>query len=397
LKVLLLKGRSGYEATRLFIDEVAAAFRRRGDEARILDLAPEDQELAYIAGATAGQRFDLVFSIGLFGELISSEGLGVGDVVGAPLVVQYVDYPLSHYERLAETPSNVALLVVDPSHVDAVRSVYGADFPNVAFSPHGAIGEPQPVEADPDAYAAARDIPILFAGTFYKPGAPLWANLDGPTRRVFDTAVEIALAAEFVPALEALDQALDRVGGHLSEAKRGKLRINAFAVHERVRQHRRFEMLKTAAKAGLPVTLVGAGYEKDLYRFRSMTHVGERDLDEVTRMMGRARMVLNVNANFGRGSHERPLSAMLAGAVAVTDHSAFYEAAFGEGAIVQLRWTSLAWDLEGVGRLLDDPARLHAIAANGQAKALAAHRWDHRLDAIVAAADAARLTPEPRR
>jgi hypothetical protein len=392
LKILLLKGRSGYEATRLFIDEIAAAFRRRGDEALILDLAPEDQELAYIAEATSGQRFDLVFSIGLFGELISAQGLGVSDVVGAPFVVQYVDYPLSHYARLAETPPNVALLVVDPSHVEAVQSVYGADFPNVAFSPHGAIGDAKPVEADPEAYLAARDIRVLFAGTFYKPGAPLWANLDGPTRRVFDTAVEIALAAEFVPALEALDLSLDRVGGHLTEATRGKLRINAFAVHERVRQHRRFEMLKAAAKAGLPVTLVGAGYEKDLYRFKSMTHVGERDLGEVTRMMGRARMVLNVNANFGHGSHERPLSAMLAGAVAVSDHSTFYEAEFGDEAIVQLRWTNLASDLEDLAGLLDDPAQLHAFAANGQALALAAHCWDHRLGAILAAADAVRKT-----
>ncbi|MDB5425072.1 MAG: hypothetical protein JWQ29_2488 [Phenylobacterium sp.] len=391
MRALLLRGRSGYDATTLFIDEAAAAFGRRGIEATVADLDDPGRLLEQLAEQTAGERFDLVYSIALFGELLDADGRGVGEIVGAPHVVQYVDYPLSHHFRLEKTPASTALLVVDPSHIEAIRSVFGADrFRHVAFSPHAAIGEPHDVEPDPDAFFAARNIPVLFPGSFYKPGEAMWAKLDRATQRVFDTAVEMALACEFMPALAAFDRALDLHGGHLAEASRTKLRVNAFAVHERVRSHRRFEMLKAAARAGLPLQVFGAGYDRDLYRFKNVTHGGERTLAEIAGLMRRSRVVLNINANFGLGSHERPLSAMAAGAAAATDRSTFYEAAFEPGELVPLRWMALGEDLTGLAALLDKPQELHAIAARGQARALAAHRWDHRIDAILAAAEAVR-------
>ena len=119
--------------------KVAAAFRRAGDEAVTADLA-EDAPRAGLdpLAAFAGQGFDLVFSIGLFGELRDGAGRTAAQIVGAPHVVQYVDYPLSHYPRLDATPPETALLTVDPTHVDAVRSAYGPErFAHVAFSPHG--------------------------------------------------------------------------------------------------------------------------------------------------------------------------------------------------------------------------------------------------------------------
>ena len=168
------------------------------------------------------------------------------------------------------------------------------------------------------------------------------------------------------------------------------MRVNAFAVHEQVRVHRRLEMLKALAKTGLPIHLVGGGYDRDLYRFKSMVHLGERPLPAVVAMMRSAKVVLSVNANFGQGSHERPLSAMLAGAAAATDGSAFYDDAFAADEIIQLSWTHLGRDLEALGRLMQDPAALHRTAVAGQARASAAHRWDHRVGAILRAAEAVR-------
>jgi len=124
MKALLLKGLSSYEATTLFIDEAAAAFRRRGVDATVVDLGPPQDELGFLAAAVAGRRFDLVFSIGLFAELRDGQGRDVGQIVGAPFVVQYVDFPLSHYRRLAATAPATALLVVDPSHVEAVQCAH---------------------------------------------------------------------------------------------------------------------------------------------------------------------------------------------------------------------------------------------------------------------------------
>ncbi len=391
MHVLLIKGSSQYGATRLFIDDAAAAFRRAGWEATVVDVETADRELDYLGEAVAGQSFDLAYSIGLFGERRDTAGRSLGQIIGAPHVVQYVDYPLSHYFRLNDTPPATVLLTVDPSHADALRSVYGGDrFANVGFSPHAALGEPHAPGADAAQFEAERDIPILFPGSFYKPGPPMWEQLPPPTRKVFETAVEIALGQEFVPALEAFDQALAQHGGHMSPQARADMRVNAFAVHERVRQHRRFELLKAAARARLPVQVVGAGYDRDLYRFKNVTHLGAQSLEAVIALMRRSRVVLNANANFGRGSHERPLTAMVAGAVAASDASTFYTDNFGPEAMVQFEWMRLDEGLQALTGLLDDPERMFAIAQAGHAKAVAGHRWDNRVAGIVAAAQAAR-------
>ncbi len=102
-------------------------------------------------------------------------------------------------------------------------------------------------------------------------------------------------------------------------------------------------------------------------------------------------MVLNINANFGAGSHERPLTALMAGAAPATDHSRFYEAQFKVGEEIAIyRWKSLHDDLAALGRFSDDPAAVLAMARAGQARVLAEHRWANRIDAILSAAAAAR-------
>ena len=112
-------------------------------------------------------------------------------------------------------------------------------------------------------------------------------------------------------------------------------------------------------------------------------------LVDTVALMGRARVVLNANANFGRGSHERPLTAMLAGAAVVTD-GAWWTEQFEPGReILSYQWTRLESDLAGLAALVDRPEIAHTIGLAGQARAAAAHRFEHRVDAVIAAAKAA--------
>ena len=398
MRVVLFKGVSAYGATRTFIDEAAAAFERRGYEASIIDVLPGmDLPAALRAEAEAGP-IALAYSFVILGEFRDGDGRSIGQMLDAPHVLHHVDYPLTHIGRLNGASPDTAVLVIDETHVEAIVSTLGADrFAYVGFCPHAASGEPAPEAPDAEAFAAERDIPILFAGTFYKAETPPWANAPAQTRVVFDTALEIALSQEFVPALAAFDQALAAQGIDPRRSEMATARQSANLVHEQVRGHRRFELLKAAAKARLPLHIYGKGYESQLYRFKNVTYGGEVSLTEITQLMRRSRVVLNVNANFGAGSHERPLSAMLAGAAAASDHSRFYANAFDEGRDIALyRWMALPEGLEAIDALARDPEACFAMARAGRAKALAGHCWDHRVDVILAAAAAARAGPEHR-
>jgi spore maturation protein CgeB len=137
--------------------------------------------------------------------------------------------------------------------------------------------------------------------------------------------------------------------------------------------------------------VLGKGYDNLLDRFKNITYGGELDLDKTAAVMRSSRIVLNVNANFGAGSHERPLTAMLAGAVAASDHSTFYSNNFRENEeIILYRWMALEEGMNSVAGLANDPETAHAVAVAGQARVAANHRWDDRVDAIVAAAATAR-------
>lgn len=386
MRIVLIKGESRYEALRLFLDDIGAAFAARGYEVTIID-APAEPDLDAALSRAAARKSTLVFTFGILGDYRDPDGRSLGQVFGAPHVVQYVDYPLSHWVALDRTAPDTALLMIDESHVETVAAVYGADrFAFLGFSPHGGMGPVAAPAPDPAAFVRARPIPMLFAGSFYEPQTPWWESQAPAIASIFRRAADIALAHDAAPALAALDVSLGEHGLDPTRPDVADFRKLALHVHEHVRAHRRRLALQTAADLGLPVHVYGHGFEPHRRRFGAFTFGGEVDAGQVTRLMGQSRLVLNINANFAAGSHERPLMALLAGAAAATDASSFYAGAFGPGEIATYRWSALAEDLAGIGRLAQDAEALHRMAAAGQARAAAGHRWSHRIDAILAAA-----------
>jgi len=392
VKALLIKGSSGYGVLRLFIDELADAFRGRGWEVQILDVENQAQALRPLGDYADDGPFELVFSFGLFGEVVDERGRSVGEMVGAPHVVHYVDYPLSHLTRLEQTSPRAALLMVDESHVAALKSLYPPDrFATVRFSPHAAIGPTTSPGADPADFAARRPIRLLFPGSAYGDPPVGWRNQPPGVQRVFEQAVEIALSRDVTPSLDALDQAMKAAGLDTADPEFTGFRKLATHVQEHVRAVRRRQLLEAAIRLGLPVHIAGGGHDPDLARQGNLTLLGQVDIGGILALMATSRVVLNTNANFVAGSHERPLSALNAGAVPATDTSAFYAANFEAGAeMAFFRWSRLEEDLAALGALAEDPQAAFAIASAGQRRVVEGHLWAHRIDGIVAAADEAR-------
>jgi hypothetical protein len=392
VKALLIKGGSTYGVLRLFVDELADAFRARGWDVQILDIENQAQARRPLGDYADDGPFELVFSFGLFGEVVDERGRSVGEMVGAPHVIQYVDYPLSHLTRLEQTSPRAALLMVDESHVAALTSLYPPDrFAAVRFSPHAAIGQTISPGADADDFAARRPIRLLLPASSYGDPPVGWRNQPAGVQRVFEQAVGIALAGDRVAPLDALDQAMTAAGLDPADPAFAGFRKLATYVHEHVRALRRRQLLEAVIRLGLPVHIAGGGHDPDLTRHKTLTLLGEVGIGDILALMARSRVVLNTNANFVAGSHERALSALNAGAVPATDTSAFYAANFKAGAEMAIfRWSRLEEDLAAIGALAEDPQAAFAIASDGQRRVAQGHLWAHRIDGIVAAADAAR-------
>lgn len=397
MKILLLKGRSQYNALRIWIDEAKAAFEDLGHDVVLLDLnIPEIMAQLAERLATLGP-FDFAFSYTICGEWRSPTGQNIGQIIGGPHLIQYVDHPLVQSERVIRAAPNSAILTVDQSHADVLKSVFGNEhFAYVGFNPSPAIGKPVPLPDNAEAYAASRPTRLLFTGSYYRPEEPLWAGFPGNIREIFGEAADYALSQDWIAPHSALMAALAARGIGPDDEIARTLLPHCFRIHEWVRATRRFQFLEVAAKVKLPITVYGSGYEKDLHRYENMDYRGSADFHETLALMAQSRVLLNVNVNFGEGSHDRPLCAMLAGAVCASEPSTFYDKAFEvadtTGDMTCFRWSSLEDDLERIRQLSENPDALYAMAVRAQPKAIANHTWKSRAGQAIEIARAARAS-----
>jgi hypothetical protein len=390
MHAILIKGVSQYGVLRLFIDELAEAFGRAGVRPVVID-AQEPGALAAALGDRALHGARLVFTFNILGEALHL-GRPIGAVFGAPHVIQYVDHPLAHTEKLDGTTADAGLLFVDETHAAAVERAYGPGrFAHLGFCPHAAIGEARARDPDPQAFFERRPIPILFSGSILDPGPRPWAEFDEIVRHIHDAAFDIAMGEEWLPAHDAFAIAMGGVGLDPADPRWRLLHKGAGLVHQHVRMHRRLMVLEAAARLGLPIHACGRGYEPWLDGFGNITHLGALDVTQSIAIMARSRVLLNVNANFGGGSHERALTAMRAGAAVASDASSYYRSQFKLGTeMVFYRWSQLDSDLERIAALAENPEAAFALARAGQAVAVKQHGWDNRVPVILNAADQVR-------
>jgi hypothetical protein len=391
MRVALLKGRSMYGVLRAFIDEVAEGFSARGWEAIVIDFENATADDIVPRLAECG-HLDLIYSINAFASYADSMGRSITDLTGAPHVLQYVDFPLQWLERFQALPRSIALLLVDRSHVRAIETLCGKDrFAHLGFCAHGGLGKPVLLPQDAGAWAESRPIEMLFAASNYRPEADVWAPLPDLIRGVFIKAVDQALSVEWITPLDALDDALAEAGldprnPDLPAELQSELlniRVLCSMVHEQVRKERRQRFVSAAQKAKLPLTVAGNGWDG----VTGLTaNKGPVSIEETEALMRQSRLCINVSVNFGEGSHERPLSAMLAGAAVASDTTSFYREAFVPGQEIALfRWMSLDEDLARLAEFARDPQALFAMAQAGQAAAVKSHRWDSRIDTYIEA------------
>jgi hypothetical protein len=341
--------------------------------------------------ASSPPAYGLIFTINIAGEFIDSAGRRLSDLYQAPHVVWHTDYILSKADRVRETPKSTALLMVDPTQVDAVRAIYGADrFDHLGFFPHPAVGEPAPDDATVAEFVERRPIQVLWSGGFQKPEAP-WQGVGGAARQLLQDALDLALSVEWMPPHEALDQVMAARGLDLGAPEIRGAREAAALVDIEVRMTRRFEFLKAVARTGLPLHIVGAGWEGQLYRFKNATFEGAVEMTRMVELMRQSRVVLNTNGNFGAGSHERPFSASLAGAATFSDYSRYYGQVFeDEKNIALFRWKDLDGGMAQLKALAADPERAFDYARSAKALTLSGHTWDSRIDLVLAAGEAVR-------
>lgn len=383
MRITLFKGQSQYGSLRLHVDQLAAALAEQGHETRVVDLLDGDQPAKLAACLADPSEAYLGFS-GVGADWTVGGGSAY-DHLGATYVSLYVDHPVHCQSRLAAPAKRKVSFFLDRSHVQFMTTWgQGRTHAHLGFLPPGANELAEPPDLSDEAFAA-RDIPVLFTGTYRgAPQAPWRAWPQSPARDLAEAVAQRMSADARLPVMEALKAALADIGAQLTPQLFADCLPLLQGPQFHAEAYHRERLLHALGGAGVPLHLYGKGWQPMAERYPSFRYGGEGSFAETLHLLRRARLVLNVNNGFVAGGHERVFTAMCAGAAVFSDESKYYAEAFRPGQEIALfAWPRMAEAPGQLLALLADEPKLARMARIGAKKALAEHRWTERARKIV--------------
>jgi hypothetical protein len=387
MRFLLLKGQSQYGSLRLHIDQLASALTAMGEDVRVIDLMHPLGTAAFVR-AMVVEGADCVFAFsGVFGQ----EYGAVFDKLGITYASLYVDNPVHHLPRLQPPECRYVAFFLDRTHQAFMQAMdEGGAFAHLGFLPPGANTLASAVDVSPEAYGA-RDIPILFSGTYRGEPARPWLDMPTAVCDLMSAVAERMAADGSLWIGAALRDALKAGGISLTPEFLRSVAPVLSGVQLFAEAYHRNAFLYVVGAAGVAIQTVGNGWAPLCDRYPSFSYLGEGSFEQTLELLRRTRVVINVNNGFISGGHERVFAAMAAGAAVFSETSLFYDEVFVDGEDMVTFKTPVQGDvaarLERLAGDLDLGAR---VAASGYAKTRAHHMWANRAVEIVAAVRAVR-------
>ncbi len=347
-----------------------------------------DVELIYLNDPSAMQRaYDLMqagkvwFSIGIndTGAFLQTapEHYVLGDI-SVPYVSVLLDAPYNAANGDLGFPClKHYLWVLDKSHIGAIKY----RFPNKQFA--GEIFQPLGGDAFLDSdelFSVERDMDVVFSASMFEDGRvkEYWKEQTANPFiiRILDDVVDYMLQkpVSLIPAVRYVLEDRGLIGQEY---------VNALApyfhgVFFYVKMKRRYRTLEILSRKGLTIDVFGPGWENVPFAGKLRLH-GKTSYDEVLAAFARAKVVVQDQAEFNNGGHDRVFTAMLNGAAVVSEYSSYLDAQFDDAReLCMFDWSSADQQLDIVEELIgNEPKRLAmAVAAYGKAKAN--HKWENR-------------------
>ena len=386
----------GVETLDYFSARIREGLERRGVRTFLFDLTDARRQARLVKKFLHGaDSFVLTFNFeGLEREegLYSPRDSYVWQQCQVPVYNITVDHPYWYDNRVtdlledeAHHPGLLSLyhqFSIDRGHERYLQSFY-PELQSAGFLPLAGT-DPFPEEALLP--AAEREETILFPGHYtplshFQPSiekineeyaAFYWSILEELIRQPEKTVEEVALAA---------------VRRETGEEDKKTLRLVLYKMlflDLYMRNYYRGKVVAALAEAGLPVTVIGKGWEELPLKKGEIRIREKMDSLGVLRAQREARVVLNVLPWFREGAHDRIWNGILAGAAVVTDGNGWLAKEVPEGCGVS--YYSLL-DMQGLvekaGELLKDPERCREMVETGRPVVLERHTWDRRAEEIL--------------
>lgn len=316
--ILIIKIESMYNVLRVAIDEIANGFIENGYNVEIFDASDNSIEnfSQHAADILFNTKYDMFFSIQSAFSEATLFGIPLIDYIKKPYVGFIVDEPLYHLERLKSNFDTYHLAILDNYKKQVINTFY-PNVKNVSILHHGGFATRGIVKP-----LMERNIDIFIPGG-YKDPSILYDDLmsyDSDIQVFINEVIHNVLNNNSPNiSLEVIDY-FEKNETEISKNDFERISPIITKIDAYVRSYTRTKVIDALVESGLNVSVCGSGFSAYAKKYSNINIYSETglDIEEVIEIMGNSKMVLNSLATF-HGSHERIYTAMLQGAISVTN------------------------------------------------------------------------------
>lgn len=375
MRILIALPGSQYGAGVYFLKSLADGLEKYGCMVEILDLnIPVIAERIEKEKICKTKVYDVVFLFNAAGiesvkRFIEDEDTIIWNFM--------VDHPYYHTYRMDNSSGNCIVSFPDYNHV-AFCEEYFKNIEYLTFMPHGG-GECKSTNPYEE-----RKYEVVFTGSYGNPKT-YTEKLNRYSKEIQQFLEDI-----IVKLHEGQDTYENLLltglkGNALDECSKIELLEEFSFIDGYVRQINRMMMLEVIASQKIHIHIWGNGWENYESNYPEYLHIHPAcTFEESLEIMADAKIVLNNIPLFRNGSHERVFSAMLCGAVCVSERTIYLENEFKENEeLVFFDYAHLEQLPLKVKFLLEHPALAKHMAVCGYQKAKYTHTWEARAEQIL--------------
>lgn len=326
-RVLIFSSREiCYQSGSFFANQLGAAFEELGFDVQVCEVSAEDDNLDMKLEPLLCEEYRVAVDFNsMLPRMELEDGTRYLDRLRTPFFDYILDHPLFHATGLNSGVKNLHALVLDEAQEAYVRMYY----PGVA-SVHTL-----PLAATRALYDGKkeRECRILMPGTYDDPDKvfEIVRNSPEPIKGWMERLIERRIAEPVLPMEEAFRQELARMDMQMDKEK-FVLSMNAmYAVDAYIRDYFRKNVLDELLKAGIPVTVIGEGWdgyhcadEHSLKRERALPFGLSFE------RIAKSHVLLNISPIFNRGMHDRIPAGMANRSVVLTDVNPYLAEKFND-------------------------------------------------------------------
>lgn len=382
-KILIYTTELGHPSMKRITNDIVQGFAQLGLELVLADLNDLDTMLGARHMLLNGQ---IHFSVGVNNSgkyMVDNDGHCIYEYIDTPFVSIMLDAPYNVATGDIGFPcKNHYVCVLDKTHLKALKLCYPhKQFAGSMLLPFGGSSS----KYEEEIFSSERPLDVVYSAGIYKGGCfePNWHKYEKNPYIValLDDVADYMLDNP-VSTLTAIQNVLESRGLY-GEDYLQKMTPHLFSLFHFVKHRRRYKALEFLTKEDIPVEVYGEGWENVPFA-NKLNLYGKVDYEEVLEAFSKAKVVFQDQAEYNNGGHDRVFTAMLHGAVVVSEYSSYLAEKFEENKDIFLfDWKNTVSQLQIIKELLNNESLRLSTAISAYGKASAQHRWVNRAARIM--------------